>query len=190
MSIPQIDGTLLKQLRKNRGLTQLGLAKKVGVTQGYIAQIEKEKADPKLSLVNKILETLLKDGDKAVSAKDIMTRKGDMLFGEPNQITMDLTEKMLTKGYSQVPILNKQKYCIGTLIESDLLVKTMKRGPSLKSEPIKNVMAPPLPSFHENTSIDLIEKILEDIPAILITGDKGKITGIITRSDILKEFPY
>jgi predicted transcriptional regulator len=51
-------------------------------------------------------------------------------------------------------------------------------------------MAPPLPSFHENTSIDLIEKILEDIPAILITGDKGKITGIITRSDILKEFPY
>lgn len=52
------------------------------------------------------------------------------------------------------------------------------------------VMDLPLPSFNKNTSIDLIEKILQDILAILNTGDKGKLVGIITRSDILEQFSY
>ncbi len=185
MPIPRITSNLLKQLRKNSGITQASLAEKAGITQGYIAQIEKGNADPKLSVINKILD-VLGEREQAVSAKDIMTT--NILCGTPNQITEELTHKMLEAGYSQVPIINSQGYCVGTLIEDDLLRKIMKKGPTLRWASVKEIMAPPLPTFHETTPRDIIEQVLERIPAVLVLNDKGKVVGIITRSNILDQF--
>jgi len=42
------------------GLTQVQLAKLAGVTQAYIAKIEAGTADPTVSILEKILETLEK----------------------------------------------------------------------------------------------------------------------------------
>jgi predicted transcriptional regulator len=185
MSIPLITNEFLKQLRKNSGMTQAQLAEKAGVTQGYIAQIEKGTVDPRLSVVNKILQ-ILGEREQAITAEDIMT--SNLLFGRPGQITEELTHKMLEAGYSQVPILDGEGYCIGTLHEDELLTKFMKKGHTLRWEPIEKVMSPPLPTFHKYTPKEIIEKLLEDIPAVLVIDDNGKVIGIITRSDFLDQF--
>ena len=49
---------LLREARRNRGLTQLGLALAVGTTEGYYRRIEAGNATPSLDLLNKMLQVL------------------------------------------------------------------------------------------------------------------------------------
>jgi transcriptional regulator with XRE-family HTH domain len=48
----------LKALRERRGLTQATLAKRAGVSPGYIARLETLRHDPKLSTLVKISKAL------------------------------------------------------------------------------------------------------------------------------------
>jgi transcriptional regulator with XRE-family HTH domain len=48
----------LKQLRELRGLTQQGLAKKSGVSHGYLARLEIAMHDPSLSTLAKLAKAL------------------------------------------------------------------------------------------------------------------------------------
>ena len=48
----------LKALRDRRGLTQADLAKKAGVSPGYIARLETHRHDPKLSTLVKLAKAL------------------------------------------------------------------------------------------------------------------------------------
>lgn len=51
--------TLLKRLREARGLTQLELAKKAGVAQGYISALEAgEKSNPSVAVIKKLAKAL------------------------------------------------------------------------------------------------------------------------------------
>jgi transcriptional regulator with XRE-family HTH domain len=50
---------LLRRLREERGLTQLGLAKKAGVAQGYISSLEAdEKTNPSVAVIRKLAKAL------------------------------------------------------------------------------------------------------------------------------------
>jgi transcriptional regulator with XRE-family HTH domain len=51
-------GSLLKQLRQARGISQRALAKSVGVSNGTISLIEKGETDPSVGLLKKILDGL------------------------------------------------------------------------------------------------------------------------------------
>ncbi len=48
----------LKQLRKQRGLTQAQLAKKMGLSHGYLARLEIGMHDPPLSTLEKLAKAL------------------------------------------------------------------------------------------------------------------------------------
>ena len=48
----------LKELRKQRGWTQPVLAKKSGLSPGYIARVETGRHDPKLSTLVKLAKAL------------------------------------------------------------------------------------------------------------------------------------
>ncbi len=48
----------LKQLRKQRGLTQAQLAKKMGLSHGYLARLEIGMHDPPLSTLAKLAKAL------------------------------------------------------------------------------------------------------------------------------------
>lgn len=50
----QTLGSAIKQLRLAKGLTQKDLAKKVGVTSGYLSQLENDHRDPTVSLLSRI----------------------------------------------------------------------------------------------------------------------------------------
>lgn len=52
-------GTMLKQLRKKKGLTQVELAKKARVTQAYIAKLETgDKTNPSLAILRRLAKAL------------------------------------------------------------------------------------------------------------------------------------
>jgi transcriptional regulator with XRE-family HTH domain len=48
----------LKQLRARKKMTQQALAMKAGVSLGYIARLETERHDPKLSSLRKLAKAL------------------------------------------------------------------------------------------------------------------------------------
>jgi len=51
-------GIKLKQLRMQRRLTQVAVAKKVRVTQAYIALLEKGKQNPTLDVLERLAKAL------------------------------------------------------------------------------------------------------------------------------------
>jgi transcriptional regulator with XRE-family HTH domain len=56
---PQRIGRVLKRLREDKGLSQAALAKRSGVAQGYISQMEAgEKKNPGIETLRKIARAL------------------------------------------------------------------------------------------------------------------------------------
>jgi predicted transcriptional regulator len=172
-----ISGTSLKKLRIESGLTQKSLAELVGVSQAHIAKIEQETVDPRLSTINKILGVLT--GGKERRCKDIMTE--GVLSAKPNSDILKASEVMVRHAISQMPVLNGGKI-IGTITEKSI-IKNLSSN--IAKEKVKNIMEPPLPTVSEETTVDKIRQLLERHQGILITRGK-EITGIITRSDLLK----
>lgn len=58
MEIKQLLGVRIRELRKNRHLTQEQLAEKVGINPKYVSSIERGKENPTLDIFIKIAEVL------------------------------------------------------------------------------------------------------------------------------------
>jgi len=164
-------------MRLEAGLTQSQLAKLVGVSQAHIAKIEGEKVDPRLSTVNKILEVLT--SKKRKTCEEIMTR--DVIVTSPKEKIKKVSEIMIKHAISQLPVIENGRV-IGMVTEEGI-VKNLSSNISEKT--VENIMEPPLPSVSENTDLITVRSILRTHPGVLVTR-KGKLVGIITRSDLLK----
>ena len=71
-------GVIVKRLRATRGLTQTQLAKRAGLTQGYVAKIESAAyaPDPALSVVIKLAKALdVRIGELVAEQKPARRRK-------------------------------------------------------------------------------------------------------------------
>jgi predicted transcriptional regulator len=164
-------------MRLEAGLTQSQLAKLVGVSQAHIAKIEGEKVDPRLSTVNKILEILL--SRKRRRCSEIMTR--DVIVTNPKEKIKKVSEVMVKNAISQLPVVDGDRV-VGTVTE-EAIVRHLSS--QIAEESVEKIMEPPLPSVPEDTDIVTIRSILEAHSGVLVTR-KGKLVGIITRSDLLK----
>jgi len=164
-------------MRLEAGLTQSQLAKMVGVSQAHIAKIEGEKVDPRLSTVNKILEILTDRKRKRCS--EIMTR--DVIVTNPKEKIKKVSEIMVKHAISQLPVVENGQ--IVGMITEEGIVKHLSSD--ISEEIVENIMEPPLPSVPEDTDLVTIRSILETHSGVLVTR-KGKLVGIITRSDLLK----
>lgn len=172
-----IKGSVLRKMRLEAGLTQSQLAKLVGVSQAHIAKIEGEKVDPRLSTVNKILEILL--SRKRRRCSEIMTR--DVIVTNPKEKIKKVSEVMVKNAISQLPVVDGDRV-VGTVTE-EAIVRHLSS--QIAEESVEKIMEPPLPSVPEDTDIVTIRSILEAHSGVLVTR-KGKLVGIITRSDLLK----
>ncbi len=168
----------LSRMRREVGMTQADLAIEVGVSQSYIARLERGSLDPKLSVVTKIVETLTHRQSKTCA--EIMTQ---------NPVTVDARDQassavrvMQKHSFSQVPVLRGTQL-IGLVTERDI-IRNLQHNMNQLS--VQAIMSPEgVPIIDETTTIDIITPLFHTYQAILI-HNQGRIRGIITRSDLLK----
>jgi predicted transcriptional regulator len=172
-----VTGSLLKKKRLEAGLTQNQLAKMAGVSQAHIAKIEGEKVDPRLSTVNKILEIL--EGGRGRRCEEIMTR--GVITAHPKDRIREASETMVRHAVSQLPVIEDGR--VVGMITEESIVRNL--SPNIGDELVEKVMEPPLPSVPEDTDVTVIRPLLETNSGVLVTK-KGKLVGIITRSDLLE----
>ena len=171
-----ITGKVLKKMREEAGLTQEELARLAGVSQAHIAKIENEKVNPRLSTINKILSVLRVN--RKHKFKNLMTKQ--IISVQPND-SIELAVKLMRKyNISQLPVIERGG-CVGSISEKTI-VRNLDR--ITKGSKVEDIMEEPFPIVSANESLEVIRSLLDYHQAVLIS-EKGKLVGIVTKSDFL-----
>tara|TARA_Y100000034_G_C6825319_1_gene372051 strand:+ start:30 stop:572 length:543 start_codon:yes stop_codon:yes gene_type:complete len=174
------DITQLKKIRKQLNLTQHQFAKTSGLSQSLIAKIESGKLDPTYSKVKKIeeaLELLTKKHEK--EAREIMMKK--IISVQQDEKASKIIDLMNKNSISQIPILEKDKV-IGIVSESSIISKNLEEIKLLKA---KDIMEESPPIIAKDTKLEVIKKLLQHYPLVLVK-EKGKLIGLITKADLIR----
>ncbi|HET9528994.1 MAG TPA: pyridoxal-phosphate dependent enzyme [Blastocatellia bacterium] len=94
----------------------------------------------------------------------------------------DALQMMDSYGLSQLPVLDEGR-AVGSLRESRLMAKLLE-NPDLVQSPVADVMDKSFPVLNEDVNIETAVKYLKNSPAVLVE-EYGRITGIVTRYDVL-----
>ncbi len=185
--LPSIEE--LRKMRKNLGISQKELAKISGVSQSYIARLEKGSINPTYDKVRKIFEFLNKTGQKATSI-DITAEKimsDSVITCNPTDSIISALNTMRENGFSQLPVVTMDGKVIGSVSETDINDLLLKGATpdSLRSLIVRKVMGVTLPQLDKGSPISMIYPLLKFSNAALIV-DGGELKGIITKADILK----
>ncbi|MGC8609884.1 MAG: CBS domain-containing protein [Thermoplasmata archaeon] len=178
----------IKGLRIKIGLTQKQLADLVGLSQSYIARLEKGDINPTYENIRKIysvLESYLDQNlNNEITAKEIMTR--NVISVNSNDTIEKAINIMINNGISQLPVLDND-VIVGSITEElvNKLLNNEKLKNNIKNKKIKDYMEDSFPQISENTSIKIISYLLKQYQAVLVIS-KGKLVGIITKTDLIK----
>lgn len=172
----------IKTLRKRLGVTQTRLAEKAGVSQAYIAKIECNKIDPKVSTFNKILKAL-EDFKKDIKrAKDVMN--SPIISVHPEDTLIYAMDLMRENDISQLPVI-RGNTAIGSLTEKSLIKKlNTEKIREFAEKKVKTLMEEPFLTVSKNESLEFILTLLKENNAVLVKSE-SKFVGIITRADVL-----
>ena len=171
----------IKSIRKKLGLTQSELAAISGVSQSLIAKIEAGNIDPTYTKAQKILEALKNLGkQKEIPIEKIMNSK--VIAVHPNDTISNVVSKMKRYEISQVPVIRENK-CVGYVSESTLLDALVKNKAHAK---VADIMKESPPVVSKVTSTNAVSQLLPFFSMVLIS-EKGKIVGVVTKSDIIRK---
>ena len=106
----------------------------------------------------------------------------ELIFVGPEDTVGFALEKMSASSVTQIPVLEDNR-SVGSLRESRVLTKLLSNRDLIDSY-VREVMDASFPVIEMDTSVGEIKTKLQKAPAVLIEDFK-RITGIITRSDVL-----
>ncbi len=107
---------------------------------------------------------------------------GELIFVTPDELVSAAIAKMNETGVTQLPVLEDNR-SVGSLRESHILAKLIANRDLLNSK-VSDVMDDSFPVLEMDSNFTEIKSKLRKHPAVLIEDFK-RITGIITRSDVL-----
>ena len=169
----------IKQIRKQIGLTQSQLANASNVSQSLVAKIEAGRIDPTFSKAQKIFSTLQQyTGKKELKADEIMNKK--ILSVDPETTIKDAINLIKKNAISQAPVI-KDNHVVGFISEAIILDALLEQ----KGEKIKDIMGDVPPVISKKTSINVISDLLKFYQMVVVSTE-GKVEGVITRTDVLK----
>src|SRR5205085_2089363 len=105
-----------------------------------------------------------------------------LISASPNERIADVLAKMNEHGITQIPVLEDGQ-SVGSLRENRVLARVLSNRDLLES-PINEVMEKGFPVVDVDASAAEVTHQLQSSPAVLIE-EYGRITGIITRHDVL-----
>jgi cystathionine beta-synthase len=100
----------------------------------------------------------------------------------PSDSVASALAKMNDLGLTQIPVLDGSR-SVGALRENRVLARVLENRDLLES-PVSAIMDPSFPVVDVDASINEVTRQLRASPAVLVE-DYGRITGIITRHDVL-----
>lgn len=171
--------------RRVLGLKQRELAVAAGVSQSFVAKVEAGKINPSYAMMKKLLAALeAKEIVKQPLVKQAMHR-GVISVGPRERISAAI-QSMRKANVSQLPVLDHGAN-VGCISER-ALVKRLEKGDTaatLGAQPVSAVMEEALPQVGEETPLRSVVTLLSHNPAVLV-ATRGKVVGIVTKSDLLK----
>ncbi|MBD3380447.1 MAG: CBS domain-containing protein [Candidatus Omnitrophica bacterium] len=118
-----------------------------------------------------------------VFAKDIMTEEVETF--SQDELVADVKARLEEKGYEGAPVVDDKGHLAGMITQSDLK-KAVNRG--MGHSRIKGYMAVNLKTASPDTSLlELKEMMMSEGIGRVPVIDKGRMTGIVTRTDVLKK---
>jgi predicted transcriptional regulator len=178
----------LKAKRKQFNLTQSQLAELANVSQSLIAKIESDAVVPSYDNAKRLFDCLERlQLQQSVTAASLMNTK--IVVVHENDSVKKAIGLMEKKAISQLPVLNSAEACVGSVNEEGILKRVSKASGStidLSTLKVGEIINDSLPSILPDTPIKIVQSMLEHNAAVLV-ATKGKIRGIITKADLLKE---
>jgi len=149
-----------------------------------IAKIESGKINPSY-LKTKAIFDMLEDleSQHGLKAKDICQKK---VIGVQTYDTVSSAIRVMREtGFSQLPVFDKGQM-VGSLTEKIILEKLVSpTGKEVSKQAVERIMEDSFPTVSVDTPISMASALLNYEYAVLVS-EKGKVTGIITKADLLK----
>jgi cystathionine beta-synthase len=131
-------------------------------------------------------EKLLLEPQRITAGLIAETKNGggpqELIFAKPDDIVKDALALMDENGVTQIPVLEDHR-SVGSLRESNVLQKLLTNRELLEAK-VGEVMDKSFPVVEMDANLADIKSKLQKSPAVLIEDFK-RVTGIITRSDVL-----
>jgi predicted transcriptional regulator len=172
--LPQI-----KAIRKKCNISQVELAKLADVSQSLIAKIEAGKIDPTYTKSQKIFAALDKlNQQQGEKAKNLMNTH--VFLCKSTDTIKQVALKMRKHNISQMPVMLNDN--VAGIISEKIVMNTLINKPSFTQ--VGEVMQTSPPIVAQDTTQEAILSMLNHFQAVLV-AHKGKVQGVITKSDML-----
>jgi predicted transcriptional regulator len=198
--IPKED--LLKRIRtlmKITGVSERMLAEHLELSQSGISKILHSRRRLSYEDAQLIIGYLLSKNSLIphhIKAEELATPLNEIKWAHIDEFLSIIAERMFKEGLSQLPVRDIESgVCKGVITELALLrglvgsqqkVRTFKNIEEIgQSSVMLSGMMETVPIYSADSYIVELAQVLLENPAILIETN-GNVTGIITRSDILK----
>jgi cystathionine beta-synthase len=111
-----------------------------------------------------------------------------LLSVEPTTAVRIALSTLTTHDVSQLPVI-KDGECVGSVTESELMGRVIE-NPSLLDRPVESVMEAPYPVVDGHLDMEQATRLLSRRNAACLVRERGKLTGIVTRYDVVRTFTH
>lgn len=175
----------IRQRRVRLQLTQSQLSKLSGVSQSLIAKLESGRLDPSYSRTKILFDSLESEENKGtVTAGELMRKQ---VVGVEESDSVERAVQIMERNeISQLPVF--KTHSVTGSISEKIILDRMNEGENPKEISqmlVREVMIEPFPRVSQETPINAVVSLLEHNYAVIVES-KGKVSGIITKADLLK----
>ena len=132
---------------------------------------------------NRLLEPERTDAAAMLRGKGAATPA--LIVAEPDQTVREALAMITGHDIAQLPVVEDGE-AVGSVSEQTLMARVIEK-PDLLDVPIRDVMDPPFPTVDAEAGLDAIARHLTRHNPAVIVRQNGKLTGIITRFDMVRQ---
>ncbi|MDQ3837742.1 MAG: CBS domain-containing protein [Thermoproteota archaeon] len=121
-----------------------------------------------------------------MNALDVMSI--DIVAAKDNATVIEIATRLVLGAFNGVPIINDNGSVIGIITAIDIL-RELRNGKSIDSILVRDLMTPNPSVVTQDTAVEKVIDIMDKkgIEMIPVVEEDGRLIGVISRSDILRE---